>query len=145
MQSLNYKLSCNFCLHRGFNLTKNFKQGEKMLVKELNIKQDMPPCDVAVAIMEMEIEALSSSEYGAIKVIHGYGSHGKGGMIRTECRQRLATLKHQNKILDYVEGERWGKWSIEKFDVVKNFPSLILEGDMQGYNSGITIVFLKQN
>ncbi len=114
-----------------------------MLVKELNIKQDMPPCDVAVAKMELEIEALSKSEYGVIKVIHGYGSHGTGGMIRAECRLRLAQLKKQNKILDFVEGERWGKWAIENFNVVQSYPSLILESDMQTYNSGVTIVFLK--
>lgn len=116
-----------------------------MLVKEINIKRDMPPSDVAVALMEIEIETLKNTEYGAVKVIHGYGSHGKGGLIRAECRQALAKLKQQKKILDYVEGERWGAWAVEKFNVVENFPSLILEGDMQGYNSGVTVVFLAKN
>lgn len=114
-----------------------------MLIKELNIKKDMPPSDVAVATMLIEIETLKNSEYGAIKVIHGYGSHGKGGIIRRQCRQQLAQLKKQNKIKDFVAGESWGKWAIDNFNVVKDFPQLILESDMQGYNSGITIVFLK--
>lgn len=114
-----------------------------MLIKELNIKQDMPPSDVAIATLLIEIETLKNSEYGAIKVIHGYGSHGKGGIIRQECRLKLEQLKKQKKIKDYVAGESWGKWAIDNFNVVQNFPQLILESDMQGYNSGVTIVFLK--
>lgn len=115
-----------------------------MKIKELNIKQDMPPADVAVANMEIEIEALAGSEVGAVKVIHGYGSHGTGGEIRRLARDRLKELKRQGKILDFVEGERWGKFAIEKFNVVTDYPEFILEGDMQSFNSGITIVFLKQ-
>ena len=115
-----------------------------MKIQELNIKQDMPPADVAVANLEIEIEALTGSEIGAIKVIHGYGSHGTGGEIRHLARERLRELKKQGKILDFVEGERWGKQAIEKFDVVANYPEFILESDMQSFNSGITIVFLKK-
>ena len=113
-----------------------------MKIKELNIKQDMPPADVAVANMEIEIEALTGSEVGAIKVIHGYGSHGTGGEIRLLARDRLRELKRQGKILDFVEGERWGKQAMEKFNVVVEYPEFILKSDMQSFNSGITIVFL---
>lgn len=114
-----------------------------MKIKEVNIKQDMPPADVAVANMEIEIETLSGTEYGAIKVIHGYGSHGTGGEIRLLARARLKELKRTGKILDYVEGEKWGKTAIEKFNIVKDYPEFILESDMQAFNSGITVVFLK--
>lgn len=115
-----------------------------MKVKELNIKQDFPPADVAVACLEIEIEALTNTEYGAIKVIHGYGSHGKGGEIKRLLRERLKQLKSQKKIIDYVEGEKWGKEAIEKFNVVKNFPELLLGCDINCYNNGITIVFLNE-
>ena len=114
-----------------------------MKVKELNIKKDMPPADVAVANMEIEIEALTGSDIGAIKVIHGFGSHGIGGEIRFLARDRLKELKKQGKIRDFVEGEKWGKQAIEKFNVIVEYPEFILESDMQSYNSGITIVFLK--
>lgn len=114
-----------------------------MLVKELNIKQDMPPADVAVALMEIEIEALTNTEYGAIKVIHGYGSHGKGGDIKKLARERLAVLKKEGKIKDFVAGEQWGEKIKEKLNIVENFPDLILSTDLKNYNSGITLVFVK--
>ena len=114
-----------------------------MKIKELNIKQDMPPADVAVANLEIEIEALTGSEYGLIKVIHGYGSHGKGGEIKSLLHDRLKTLKKSGKILDFVAGEKFGDAVIEQFDIVKNFPELLLSPDVRCYNSGITLVFLK--
>ena len=116
-----------------------------MKVKELNIKQDFPPADVAVANLEMEIEALFNTEYGAVKVIHGYGSHGKGGEIKRQLRLRLKQLKAQKKILDFVEGERWGQQAVEKFNVAVDFPDLVLKNDINCYNNGITIIFLNAN
>lgn len=113
-----------------------------MLIKELNVKKDMPPADVAVANLEIEIEALTNTEYGLIKVIHGYGSHGKGGEIRSQVRERLKQLKKSKKILDYIEGEKFGRQAIDKFDIVKNFPQLILQNDIKNYNNGITLVIL---
>ena len=115
-----------------------------MKVKELNIKQDFPPADVAVALLENEIEALYNTEYGAVKIIHGYGSHGKGGEIKRLLRIRLKQLKAQKKIFDFVEGEKWGKEAVEKFNIVENFPDLILKSDINCYNNGITIVFLNK-
>lgn len=114
-----------------------------MKIKELNIKQDMPPADVAVANMEIEIEALNKNEYGLVKIIHGYGSHGKGGDIKILARKRLSELKKSGKILDYIEGEKFGENAIQNFDILKNFPELILESDLKNYNSGITLVLLK--
>lgn len=114
-----------------------------MKVKEINIKQDMPPADVAVALLEIEVEALKNSEYGAIKVIHGYGSHGKGGEIKKLLHERLKQLKKHGKILDYVSGEKWGEEAIQSHNVATDFPELILESDLKCYNNGITIIFLK--
>lgn len=116
-----------------------------MKIKELNIKQDMPPADVAVALLEIEIDALKNSEYGAIKVIHGYGSHGKGGEIKRQLHEKLMLLKKRGKILDYVAGEKWGEDAIKSHNVAIDFPELILQNDLKSYNNGITIIFLKNN
>lgn len=113
-----------------------------MKSKTLNIKQDMPPADVAVANMEIEILALQKSEYKLIKIIHGYGSHGKGGEIKLLARKRLAELKKQGKILDYIPGEQFGEQVRQTLDIAKNFPELVLENDLF-FNSGITFVLLK--
>ena len=115
-----------------------------MDIKTVNIKEDFPPADVAVALLEMEIEANKLGNVGALKVIHGYGSHGVGGEIKKQLTKRLAELKKQNKILDFIPGEKFGDEQKSSEFIVKNFPSLIIDSDLRYYNSGITLVFLKK-
>ena len=114
-----------------------------MKIITLNIKEGFPPSDVAVANMEIEIEALYNTETKVIKVVHGYGSHGVGGEIKKLAHSRLSLLKKQNKILDYIPGEKFGETEKHSDFIVSNFPELIIDTDLKNYNSGITIVFLK--
>lgn len=114
-----------------------------MELKTINIKEDMPPADVAVCQLEIFIEAYKNSNVGALKVIHGYGSHGKGGEIKKLLRQKLPLWKKQGKINDYIPGEKWGEEAIKNFNITENFPQLILDSDLKNYNNGLTIILLK--
>lgn len=116
-----------------------------MKTKTINIKDGFPPSDVAVANMEIEIEALSFSDIKVLKVIHGYGSHGVGGDIKKLAHQRLSDLKKHNKILDFIPCEKFGEMQKHSDFIFNNFPELILDDDLKNYNSGITLVFLKNN
>jgi len=42
-----------------------------------------------------------------VKVIHGYGSSGKGGAIRSAIREQLAQWQREGKVLKVVPGENW--------------------------------------
>ncbi|MBQ0017396.1 MAG: hypothetical protein KBT30_02045 [Clostridiales bacterium] len=114
-----------------------------MKVLTLNIKEDMPPADVAVARLEIEIEAYTKTDVGVIKVIHGYGSHGTGGEIKKLLHNRLNQLKKHGKIKDFIPGEKWSDIVIENKGFVIDFPDLILDSDLKNYNNGITLVFLR--
>ena len=114
-----------------------------MKILTINIKDGYPPSDVAVANMEIEIEACANSDTKAIKVIHGYGSHGVGGEIKRLAHLRLAELKKTKRILNYIPGEKFGEREKHSEFIINNFPELILGDDLKNYNSGITIVFLK--
>lgn len=113
------------------------------MIETLNIKEDLPPADIAVVNLEIEIERLKGSNIKAIKVIHGYGSHGVGGEIKRQLNIRLAELKKLGRILDYVPGEKFGEYYKQSDFILKNFPELLVDSDFFNYNSGITLVFLK--
>ena len=117
--------------------------GVKMKIITLNIKDGFPPSDVAVANLEIEIDALSGTETKVIKVVHGYGSHGVGGEIKKLAYSRLLQLKKQNKIFDFIPGEKFGETEKHSDFIINNFPELIIDTDLKNYNSGITLVFLK--
>ena len=115
-----------------------------MKIETINIKENYPPSDVAVANMELAIEAYSKTETKVLKIIHGYGSHGVGGEIKRLAQISLAMLKKQNKILNFIPGERFGEEYKHSEFIIENFPELILDADLKNYNSGLTLVFLKE-
>ena len=108
----------------------------------LDIKSEMPPADVAVANLEIEIDSLKHSNIKLIKVIHGYGSHGVGGEIKKYMVQRLLTLKKERKIKDFINCEKLSDEFIKEKGLYDNFPQLALDSDLKNYNSGITLVLL---
>ncbi len=114
-----------------------------MKVETINIKEDFPPSDVAVALLEIAIDGYKNTDTKVLKVIHGYGSHGVGGEIKRLAQERLMTLKRTGKILDFIPGERFGESQKSSEFIFENFPELLLDEDLRNYNSGITLVFLK--
>ena len=114
-----------------------------MKIETINIKEGFPPSDVAVADMEIAIEIFDKADTRVLKVVHGYGSHGVGGEIKKLAHIRLNELKKQKKILDFVPGERFGENEKQSSFIFNNFPELLLDTDLKNYNSGITLVFLK--
>ena len=113
-----------------------------MKIETLNIKDGLPPSDVAVANMEIAIDLYKNSETKVLKVIHGYGSHGVGGEIKRLVQLKLSELKKQKKILNFIPGEKFGEEQKRDYFILNNFPELILDADLKNYNSGITLVFL---
>lgn len=114
-----------------------------MKIETINIKLDYPPADVAVAQMEIEIERLQKTDTLALKVIHGYGSHGVGGEIKKQVHEKLFMLKRQQKILDYIPAEQFGYLAKKDKYILDNVPELIFDPDLSNYNNGITIVLIR--
>ena len=59
-------------------------------VRELNLEQGRPSVDRALGWLEAELEAARRMNTPLMKLIHGYGSSGKGGALKTAC-QKLCT------------------------------------------------------
>ncbi|MBQ7307612.1 MAG: hypothetical protein IJW82_03695, partial [Clostridia bacterium] len=62
-------------------------------IKTINIKQDSPPADIAVFNLSKEIIYAKKTGIEVLKVIHGYGSHGKGGEIKKMVKKYLISAQ----------------------------------------------------
>lgn len=114
------------------------------MIERIDIKTPFLSCDEALAKLEMEINVLKfNDENMALKVIHGYGSSGKGGAIKKALHEFLPTLVKQNKIDAFLPNEKFcGKNPIYlKYTAL--FPELILDSDLMNLNPGITLIFFK--
>ena len=115
------------------------------MIEVINIKQDYPYPDCAVASLEHEIELSALTGVNALVVIHGYGSHGKGGAIKKELAIKLKELKHNKKIVDYFKGEEWGELSENINELKKQEPELVLHPLLNNLNSGVSVVWIRKN
>lgn len=108
----------------------------------VNLKENSPTVEVALAQLEIEIEKAIFSKQKAIKVLHGYGSHGRGGIILIEARQYLNNLKRKGKIKDFFFGDRWNFFDRTTNKILNSDKNLLDDEDLGKNNPGITIVVL---
>ncbi len=112
------------------------------MLKFINLKENNPTVDYALAVVEIEIENAVKENVSVLKILHGYGSHGKGGAILLQLRKRLATLKKQNKITDYFGGDKWNMFDEKTMFALGRDKSIALDEDLNKSNPGITIVII---
>ena len=113
-----------------------------MRVLYIDVKSDMQTCLMAVAQLEIEIDACKLGGFNALKVIHGYGSHGVGGAIKKDIHTRLKQMKAQKKIKDYIPCEKWTPSNPQRQIAIKHCDELLADSDLRMLNSGVTIVLI---
>lgn len=111
-------------------------------LKEVNIKYDMPASELAVRRTTYAIENGRALGVSAVKIIHGYGSSGKGGKIRLEVRAYLERQKQRGKIRDYIPGERFSIFDEPTRRAFSICDDLRRDPDLDGANNGVTIVVI---
>lgn len=113
-------------------------------IKLLNIESDFLTSKEALSKVLTELETLSIGKITKVlEVVHGYGSSGKGGVIKKQLQILLPTLVKQNKILDFIAGEKFSPQNSKYKNYTKLYPELILDSNLRNLNPGITIIFLK--
>ena len=111
-------------------------------LKSVNIKYGMPDSDDAVRRVTYNIRNSKQLGTRAIKFIHGYGSTGAGGVIRTKTRRYLAEQKRKRLIADFIPGEDFSIFSEATRRAFEICPDLRNDPDLDRHNNGITIVIL---
>ena len=112
------------------------------LLREVNIKADMPTVDDAIRRITYNIRNAAPLGVSAIKIIHGYGSSGKGGAIRTEARKYLDRQKAHGMIKNYIKGEDFSIFDEDTRNAFALCDGLRRDSDIERHNNGITIVII---
>jgi len=75
-----------------------------------------------------------------MKIVHGYGSSGTGGSIRTAVRDLLAQWQREGKVVSVVHGENWSIFDAASQALRARYPFLKNEEDLDRGNAGVTFV-----
>jgi hypothetical protein len=115
---------------------------EDRVIKTINIKSDLPSVHEALQRLDREIALARQQKHSLLKVIHGYGSTGAGGDIRTAVQRRLIELAQAGQIRDCIFGENWSKSDAATWRLLLAQSDLKSDLDLGRRNQGITVVLL---
>lgn len=113
-----------------------------MNIEIVNLEQGMPTVEAARIKLEEALRSARSRRVQALKVIHGYGSSGRGGAIRRDVQRLLAEKKRAGRIREFVPGERFSPFDPAARSMLGRCPALSRDPDYSRGNDGITIVLL---
>ena len=111
-------------------------------MKVINLESGMPTVEVARSRLMQELRTAKIQGEKTVKIIHGYGSSGKGGAIKADVQTQLAAKKRAGQIVDFVKGEDFSPFSENARRLTDQVPGLSRDCDYLRGNDGITIVLL---
>jgi hypothetical protein len=106
----------------------------------LNLKAGMPTVEQAKRRLLEALYAPRGASGPVVKIIHGYGSSGKGGAIRTAIREQMAAWQREGKVLKVVPGENWSIFDAGSQDLRQRYAFLGKDEDLDRGNAGMTLV-----
>ena len=108
----------------------------------INLEAGMPTVDMARTHLNMALRSAKANRVKVLKLIHGYGSSGKGGAIRADVLSQLAQKKRVGQIREFVRGEDFSPFDSGARAIVAACPLLARDPDYSRANHGITMVLL---
>jgi len=111
-------------------------------VQELNMEYGYPSSKEAVQRLETELTVARGKNVGVLKIVHGYGSSGRGGKLRTSLRSALTRYQHDGAIGLVVAGEAWSIFDESSRTLMDRYAKLRGDRDLERSNPGITLIEL---
>ena len=78
-----------------------------------------------------------------LKVIHGYGSTGKGGKLCVGLRKSFALRKKEGVIKDLIAGEDFSIFNPTTLRLLEAVAGLRGDSDLDATNEGVTVLWLR--
>ena len=111
-------------------------------IKIVNLEDGMPTVEEARLRMQRERQIARQQGYAAVKLIHGYGSSGVGGALRTELQKELHRMAGTGTVRSFIAGEQWRVSDEKTWEILKRFPEWKHDSDLGKNNKGISLVLL---
>ena len=118
------------------------KPGASGSIPRLNLEDGMPLVSEALDRMHMGLQEMRVSRVKIVKLIHGYGSTGRGGRIGLAVREDLAGMKRKRLIQGFIPGEDFGPMDPASRRLAERDGKVPRDPDYGRMNHGITLVIL---
>jgi hypothetical protein len=112
-------------------------------IRTFNVEANLPTLDEARRLVIEEIKRAKREGVKVLKVIHGYGSSGKGGALCVGMRKSFRLRKKEGGIRDFIAGEDFSIFNDTVLTLLEAVPDLRGDPDLGATNEGVTILWLK--
>ena len=102
-----------------------------------------PTLDEGRRRVKEEIRQAKRAGTRVLKVIHGYGSSGKGGALCVGLRKSFGLRKKEGVIKDFIAGEDFSIFNDTVLTMLEAVPEVRGDPDLGATNEGVTILWLK--
>src|SRR6266542_2985392 len=89
-----------------------------------NVETGLPTLDDARRSVIAEIKRAKRDGVKVLKVIHGYGSSGKGGTLCVGLRKSFGLRKKEGVIREFIAGEDFSIFNEQTMSVLEAVPKL---------------------
>jgi len=113
------------------------------MLRTYNVEAGLPILDEARRLVIAEIREARRAGARVLKVIHGYGSSGKGGALCVGLRKSFGLRKKEGVIKDFIAGENFSIFNPTVLALLEMVPQLRGDPDLNATNEGVTILWLK--
>lgn len=112
-------------------------------IRIINVEADLPTLDDARRRVQEEIRRAKRERIAVLKIIHGYGSSGKGGALNVGLRKSFKLRKKEGVIRDFIAGEDFSIFNQPTLELLQAVPELRGDSDLNAINEGVTFLVLK--
>jgi hypothetical protein len=112
-------------------------------IKTFNVEDGRPSLDEARRLVIEEIKRARREGVKVLKVIHGYGSSGKGGTLCIGLHKSFRLRKKEGVIKDFIAGADFSIFNDTVLTLLEAVPELRGDLDLDATNEGVTLIWLK--
>lgn len=114
-----------------------------MRVRTCNVEAELPTLEEARRRVAEQIRMAKRERVRALKIIHGYGSSGKGGALCIGLRKSFGLRKKEGVIKDFIPGEEFSIFDERTLQLLEQVPELRGDPDLNATNEGVTVLWLR--
>lgn len=87
-----------------------------------------------------EVRQARRHQIRVMKLIHGYGSSGKGGKLRLAVRRELTRAQDAGQIVCFIPGEQFSIFDADTQRALRVCTELRRDPDLERHNNGVTLI-----
>ncbi len=112
-------------------------------MRTYNVEAGLPTLDEARRRVIEEMKRARQGGTRVLKVIHGYGSSGKGGVLCIGLRKSFRLRRKEGVIREFIAGEDFSIFNNQVLALLDAVPEMRGDPDLNAANEGVTILWLK--